>query len=341
MSGQPAPRAYLAQLLPLELRGKLDAAGGPTFLSSRTIEICLVSGYELAPPALQGILEHLIAAGNANVARFSDRLTNPPPAAAHPLDAIVLSNRLPFADRAPLRAILRDMSVMQSPTPILAIGGEVESGRSHSAELVSHYCYSQQDAVFCKFALTPTNAAESGPKEIAVDLVIQLGGTAAEVPPPPQTSNKEAWYKELANWVIGNANKSENGINRRAWVVLDGFERGILREDTFQFLVELQRLFTLGVTARRHRLIFCGFPEELVLKVGASAKKYITMPLTRDHVVEVVEMIVAAQPAIPQEDRAIVMTETLKLVLDNQVPPFKALTIVGERLRSAIERAGI
>jgi hypothetical protein len=337
---QAAPRGFLVAWIPNEVQSELDANGTPDALSKKTIEICIRSQYQLAPPALAVLLENLINFGHPELAPLRNRILHPPPApvSRDPFDAMILSNRLPFMDRGSLRSILRSMCSPNFRIPILAISGDVESGRSHSAELVAHYCFEDASRAFCKIALTDANASATGPLQVARDLVTQLGGVA---PAPPVMTNKEAWYKDLADWVVTSANLPENGARRRAWIVLDGFDNPGLREDTFAFLVELMGLFTVGLAARQHRLVFCGAPDALVVKLPHHVHPYVTDPVPETHVRAIVTEIVAAQAKIPAAERPTVVDQTMQIMLQGQALPLVSLKAVGERLGQAIIRAGI
>jgi hypothetical protein len=333
----PAPRAALAALLHETLKEELDVSGKTRTLAVQTIEICIRSDYTLTPPAIYPVVEFLVQSGRVELASLLERLKRRPPVQAGPMQARILSSRLPFADREGLRTILRDMFSIEGAEPILLVGGETQSGKSYVSELVEYCCVNSANFIFCKFAVTSKTAgADATALAVAKDLVSQLGGDPKDA--PKQTSNLEAWLPELANWVITNANTASAGV--RVWLAIDGLRQGFVLPETGRFLAELARKCTLGVAAKRHRLLLSDFSEEYAGMLPIRVKQYRTEPITLADVQAIVSEIIEAS-AFPQNDKPTLSQEALKTVLDGLSPPLSEMTILGQRLQALIARAAL
>lgn len=307
------------------------------------IGICCRSGYDLTPPALLAFLDYLLANGKQEADRLlRTRLLTPPRAASagHPLEAELLYDRLPFADRAHLRQILREMTAEDSLRKILHIEGDLGSGRSWTSQLIEFHCSRSEGLLHCEGAVTEDNGAATGPRELARDLATKLGADPSGCPPP--LSNEEAHLKELAQWVINAANEPQPHLqnNRwRVWFVFDGFNARALRDDTARFLVELARQCTSGVAARMHRVVFCEFDYDIASRIRLKVESYRTEPVSLEDLRPIVRSVIAANAAIPEADREAVIDETLRMVTENAPGPFADLSGVGARLQQIIEES--
>lgn len=331
---QNGPRALLAMLMPEELRANLQE-GPPVVLCWNAIQICVAGGYHEGKHALFRIVEFVVDSGKPDFLYLKDRLSVQPIDAGGPLEARLLRNRRPFADRAELRRLVDEMSQPTSPRSILAIAGESGSGKSYTAEFLDHYCRTQPDTLFCPLTMSRGYDAEG----MAKDLVSLMGG--ALTPFPPQHANDEAWFDELARWVSDRANAPVAGKFMRNWVLIDGSEHPDLHPHAIKFLTRLQEKFTFGATARMHRLIYCGYPQTLLSALGQKAHRYSTEAVERHHIEEVVRVILAEQPNFPVAERDHILSQTLDFVLEGQTMPLTNLRDVGARLQTVINEAGL
>lgn len=331
---QNGPRALLAMLMPESLRANLQD-GPPVVLCWNAIQICMAGGYHEGKHALFRIVEFVVDSGKPDFLSLKDRLAIEPIGAGGPLEARLLGNRRPFADRAELRRLVDEMSNPLSPRSILAISGGSGSGKSYTAELLDHYCRTQPDTLFCPLTMSPGYDAGG----MAKDLVSRMGG--ALTPFPQQHANDEAWFDELARWVSDRANAPVAGQYMRCWVVIDGSESTDLHPHAIDFLKRLQDKFASGATARMHRLIYCGYPQPLVSALGQKAHRYTTEAVERHHIEEVVRAILDAQPNFPAEERDLILSQTLDFVLEGQNLPLANLRDVGARLDTVIREAGL
>lgn len=333
------PRNYVVNLMPLPLQREMGN-GIALYLAYRAVEICEAGGYFEGRHALHDIVDHVIEfAGKPELTPLRDRLARPPVDTGGPLEARVLGNRKPFANRQQLRRLIDEMSGQGAPRPILAIAGASGSGKSYAAELIKHFCQSQEDALFCRIEITKDTVAGYGAGELAEELVSQMGGSPDPI--PPRLTNAEAWYKTLAHWVMERANTPMQGVSARCWVVIDGCERADLRPDAAGFLARLQKAFTVGFSAKRHRLVYCGYPPALVSAVGSDAHRYTTEQMEHYHIEDVLRSVIEAQENFPDAEHDQLLAETLAFVLEGQVAPLECLREVGKRLDSVIEQAGL
>jgi hypothetical protein len=339
VSGGGAPRETLAQLLHESLRSQLEVNGLPSVLASRTVDICIRSDYFLDPPALRAVLDFLMAKGQTSVARLLARLDRRLPVRAGPMEALILSSRIPFANRASLRTILREMFTIDAAEPILVIKGEKDSGKSYISELVEHICVAMDQTIFCKFALEMDEQGQDAtPLAIARDLVTQLGGDPSNY--PPLNSNPDAWFPELANWVVAHANGAANG-NARAWFVIDGLRSGVLQPETGRFLAALARKCALGIAAKRHRIVLSDFSDDHLEKLPRRMRRYVTEPITHNDIRAVVTEIIAASTMFPDAEKPALVDEALTRVLEGLTPPLSSTSLLGRRLETLIAGAGL
>lgn len=307
------------------------------------VDICARSGYDLDPPALLAFLDYLLANGRPDADRLlRARLLNPPRGLApgHPLEAELLYDRLPFANRAHLRQILRELDGAAGLKKILHIEGTPGSGRSWTSQLIEFHCARSEGHLHCEGSVTEDNGLATGPRELARDLVTKLGGDLAAC--PPEMTGEDAWIKELARWVIGAANETQPSLNnnrRRVWFVFDGFNSATLRDDTARFMVELARQCTSGVAAQLHRVVFCEFDYDVVSRIKLKVQTYRIEPVTVADLRGVIRSVLSANPQVPAADLDAVTDEALRLVTRDEPGPFADLGEIGPRLQQMIEEA--
>lgn len=324
------------------LQGQYPAGTQPILIHiQNAVDICCRSGYDETPPALLDFLDYLVTAGKQEAdALLRARLLTPPRglAAGHPLEAELLYDRLPFANRAHLRQILREMNGEASLKKILHIEGALGSGRSWTSQLIEFHCARSEGHLHCEEAVTEDNGSATDPRALAKNLATKLGADPAGC--PPQLSNEQAYLVDLAQWVITAANQPQPHLQnnrRRVWFVFDGFNSGALREDTARFLVELARLCTSGVAAQLHRVVFCEFDYDVASRIRLKVQPYRIEPVTADDLRPIIRSVVTANPQIPAADHDAVIAEALSMVTRDQPGPFVDLSEVGARLQQLIE----
>lgn len=337
--------ALMKQLLVhAELQAKYPAGTLPnmTYVEA-AIDIGCESGYALDPPVLLGFLDFLVSSGKTDAdTLLRARLLSVPRSAtaSHPLEADLLYDRLPFANRSHLRQILREMEQEAHFKKILHIRGGKGSGRSWTSQLIEFHCAQTKGHLHCEGVVSEDNGSATGPRELAKDLATKLGAEPSSC--PPALSNEDAYIVDLAQWVISVANEPQahlEGRRRRVWFVFDGFGQGIVRDDTAKFLVELARQCTGGVAAKHHRVVFCEFEFDVASRIRLKVQNYDLEPVTAADFRSVIYSAISANPNIPETDREPVTDEALKLVTGDAPGPFWDLSEIGERLRDVIEES--
>lgn len=334
---------YFCTILPSEIMAEISQSEKPGVLAGKIVESCETSGFVMEPPAMLLLLDYIEAQGKPIDASIRLIYENHSQTAAHPLDAEILVNRLPFADRTQLREIIREMAQPATARPVLVIQGEAYSGKSHCAHLIDHYCFhaaeSDGTVLFCRCDAPrrePGREAEAeaelaliGPLDIAKDFMSQLGADPDEL--PGIHTNKKKWYEELARKLFAVANR--NSV--RAWFILDGFEGKGMREDTADFLLALAQCFTSGMTPRQHRLVFCGFGHILHAVMGEKIQTYQTGPLLVSDVRSVIAKVLADKH-LSDHDRAQFIQDVMQRVTGGFIEPFARLDKIGPRLRAVV-----
>jgi len=262
----PAPRsALIVPLLTTEFpnRLRLDIQM-PRLLVQEAVRLCLSEGLLRQPTWLETLLVSLVPAV-PEVQPILARLRNPPPPPPDPLEARVLATDMPFLNRTELRKRLRVLGNPRSLKPILVVTGPHQSGKTYSEMLISHFCGGEDSLLYCHVPLQAGLEEITGAKEVASDLVAQLGRPVSSMPPP--NTNEDRWTRDLAIWVLSEAVATPQSW----WLVLDGFNRTAeqqakVRPDALKFIVHLAELVTHGIFARRCRVILLDF-DRTVLKV--------------------------------------------------------------------------
>lgn len=270
--GQISPRQFLAAgLLPRLQRD--FGEGSPGELVPRAIELVCAAAYADDPPALVHLLMSLLP-GEAAIDVIVERLRIPPPAheAMDPVDAVILVSKLPFLERSLTRTALRTFLHQRLPQqPVVVVDGEAP-GKTYTGTFVDHVLSDQHLVRPCRIELCPTQGSSTGPAELARDLMTAVGGDAFQNQPPD--TNRDRWTQDLANWVLGAANRPcpDCGSPVRWWFVLDGFTKKELRPDTRLFIVNLATTLQRGVNRERHRLILTAFDRNVLpLRPGSIA----------------------------------------------------------------------
>lgn len=283
---QASPRMFLVSALPNELRAAVGE-GEPRSLVDRVLRLCSDDGWRDTPPSMVRLLSALLV-DDPFIAAIVTRLRTKPPTTRDAFDALVLYSKLPFLDRRPTRATLRDFLLERRPKqPVLVINGARRAGKSYIAEFVDHVLHDQPNVQHCRIPIEEQQGASVGPVELASDMVTGMGGDPTSA--PEQNPDPDRWAKEIANWVISVANSSP--INW--WFVLDGFNVGELRAETQLLIVKLARSLLTGVARDRHRLILIDFNRaSLPLQPGLIAD-HVTGPIPHAEVLAAVTEVIA------------------------------------------------
>jgi hypothetical protein len=256
LGGVGAVRANLLGALPNHLQLRLPEGLLPSLLITKAIDLCIEDGYKSQPPVLYHFLRTLLP-HNGRLLPVLARLKVPPPAAAVALadafDAVLLDTRLPFLGRQTARSYLRALMEASPRQPIVVINGRSHSGKTYTTELIRHArCY-HSGVLLCHVEIGEKEGASAGPRELASDIITQLGGNMNDLPERNST-NLERWAKDLSNWIINTAEKWQ-----RSWIVLDGFNNSEVRADTRRLIVNLASAMIRGAALAKHRLILMDY----------------------------------------------------------------------------------
>lgn len=287
LSTKEQPRSALCSVMPVEFAHDLKIFTETRFLVTDAVGICIADQYTHNPAWLVVLITALLA-DNPKVAPVLTRLSNPPPpaAAADPLDALLLTTDAPFLSRAELRQTLKVLRQPGSAKPILVVTGPRWSGKTYSTELIDDFCRSRNSLILCQVTLSPRQEKIIGAREIASDLVAQLGPRRNEM--PPVNTNEDRWAQELATWVLTEA----VGQPGDWWFVLDGFNGPEVRPDALKFIAHLADQVTRGVFARRCRVILLNFDRTgLSVQPSRILLEAIKPPVEPDEVEDCVEVI--------------------------------------------------
>jgi len=256
LGGAGAVRANLLGALPTHLQLQLAEGLLPGPLITRAIDICIEDGYNSQPPVLCRFLRTLLP-NNGRLAPVLVRLKGPPPAATVALvdafDAVLLDTRLPFLGRQSARNYLRALMQASPRQPIVVINGRSDSGKTYTTELIRHARRYHTNVLLCHVEVCEEEGASAGPRELASDIITQLGGNVNDVP-ERNVTNLERWAKDLANWIVNTAEKWP-----RSWIVLDGFNNSEVRSDTRRLIVHLANAMVKGAALAKHRLILIDY----------------------------------------------------------------------------------
>lgn len=260
--------------------GQSLAAGTPQQMVIDCVRMCQADGWRHDPPWLVLLIEIMpVDVVDNKLAQVRDRLRVKPPAGPDPLLATVLDNGTPFVNRQPLR---RHLSRLVTPAanlkPILVLRGGAKSGKSYSTEFIDHFSVHHTEATLaCRVSLRAGAELETGPQEVAVELVRAMGRTLLDK--PPANTNQKLLVQQLASWVLNEAVHT----NKQCWLLLDNFEGSHLRPDTRDFVVALADAVTTGIFRERCRLFLIGFDSSvLTVDPGRIGEERIAAPVKLD-----------------------------------------------------------
>ena len=248
------------------LNGFLGTAFSSDLISGSAAEIvkdamrlCLVDRWNNTPPWMVRLIN--VVDGQLQTPKLleiRERVRVEPPAPPNRVLATVLDNGTPFVNRSLLRTRLQRLASASAATrPILVVNGAPQSGKSYSTQYINHFSILQPPAtptITYRYELRAGMELETGPEEVATELVGSMGRTFDRK--PPQTTNQKLYVRQLALWVL---NEAVQNATQQHWIVLDNFQGEKLRPDTRDFVVALADRVTNGVFPKQCRLILIGF----------------------------------------------------------------------------------
>jgi len=329
LQGQAALRVTAVAFLPPYLQQRVPDNLLPPMLARLVIELCIEDAYANSPPTLIKLVTGLVGA-DPRIATIMTRAAVPPPAGPDPYAASILRNGMPFLGRTALRAHTKTLAGPGRVRPVVIVNGIINSGKSYSGDFLDHICGLQPGVRFSRNVLKEKQGHATGAAELARDLMTDVGGDPASLPPravnvDADTSNLDRWTVELANGVIAQANRS----NSRWWFILDGYNKTELREDTKFFIVNFVLRLQAGV-AMQHRLILIDFDRTLLAIPPGLIAPDITETIPHGLVQGFVQEMTALR-ATPLD-----WQQLSSGVLDGLPDPVVDLTMLGDRLNNLV-----
>lgn len=301
VASDTTPRQTLISFLPADVAMEVEEGLKPQVLVERVLVLCEQDGWRRTPPLLSTLIAGLLG-DSGRIPELIARLATPPraPAAPDPFSATVLDTGQPFLDRLATRSILKTWTELMPLQQVMVVEGPSGTGKTYTNEyvrhLVRHVVTTSADVRTVLVAFDREQAASVGPREVAKDLVWNMGGDPDEV--PEADTNAAALVKQLVSWVFRTANK--DGL--RWWFVLDGFRSSRplevpgwqLREDTREFVVTFVRGLTNGINAARHRLLLPDFERALLPLPPGSVGLDKTCSVPKASIRSLIEAVIAA-----------------------------------------------
>lgn len=270
------------------LRNNLNT-GEPLVVVWRSLQLCNDQGDTVALIRLLRLV-----AMKQGISEIIDRLLRPLPQAPAPPDPFeqpLMVTRAPFLARLRTRAALKALLTQAPLQPFVVVNGLPKLGKTYTSQFVGHVLHGRNDALHCVVELEPNTGAAVGPLELTRELVASMGGRMDfDV---PINTNREAWYKELINWIVST------GINsgQKWWLVLDGFNRQELRSDTQDLIVRFAKRITNGLPQQRFRLILLDFDHTLLPVPPGMIMVDKLAPIPKSAVSEFIDMVFGSSVA--------------------------------------------
>ncbi|MEX2233631.1 MAG: hypothetical protein WD824_15815 [Cyclobacteriaceae bacterium] len=326
VQGLDTPRQSLvAPFLNTHIPGSLGQ-GTPRELVTKIISLCIGDSWNNTPPLLITLIDSFdLKILNQEIAKICDRIGSPPPAGLNLLQVSIINNATPFVNRVALRTKLEGFeSAAADAQPILIITGDTKSGKSYSSNYIDHFSHVRQTVITCKVELDPDLALETGPEQVARDLVTMMGRPLGSM--PSAVTNLKLYAKQLASWVLHEAVQG----NAKYWFVLDNFIGEKLREDTKAFLIALSDKITTGVFRQRCRLILLGFEKSiLTVEPGKICEDTVT-PYDKTDIAKFIDEIRDRCPVKPDP------TTLEKKIFDNLPNDETKMSELNQRSRALI-----
>jgi hypothetical protein len=103
-------------------------------------------------------------------------------------DATLLDTRVPFLGRAVVRSYFRALLQPFPRQPIVVINGRSASGKTYTTELIQHARRCHANVLPCHVEIREKQGVSVGPRELASDIITQLGGNLKELPERDSTN---------------------------------------------------------------------------------------------------------------------------------------------------------
>lgn len=247
-------------------------------LISNAIRLCIDDAYNSHPPALARLLE-IIRDRDPRIPLLIARINNPPQPVGgqnyDPFLANILFTKLPFLERSSTRTALRALLQLAPRQPFVVINGLSKSGKSYTAQFISHVLLERRQPMSCLISVPAGGGVGVGPSALARDLVARMGGDLSTQ--PPKDTNLERWYEELVSWITAPGIKDDVVW----WIVLDGFNRAELRDDTRVLIAKLAARLTNAKPQRLFRLILLDFDHTALPVTPGLISVEVTQPIPK------------------------------------------------------------
>jgi hypothetical protein len=301
-------------------------AGTPEELARFALSLCLEDGYQSTPPAIVGLLS-LIEMLDPQIPVIIKRVQVPPPNPPDIFDAVILDTKEPFLARKNTRTNLKLLLAPRPLRPVVLINGLTGTGKTHTSAFIEHVLREKLQVQHCIVSFSDEQGLTIGPKELASDILTQLGGDPRSIGTP--CTNNDRWAQELANCIIAE------GAKRPVtwWVVLDKFRGPNFRTDTQHFIRTLASAFVVGLAQQQFRLILFDFDSSALTIPPSKVADETTTPIP---IAEVTQCIDQATPGLSAGERQSLVSRVLQDIPD----PMVDLRVVGARLREVIKLTG-
>jgi hypothetical protein len=240
----------VAPLDPLFARTIPEVPVVATLAAARVLQLCIEDGWNRQPPSVVRFLSLLPLDSTAE--KIIQRLQKPPDPGDDLDLASLLSTDEPFLNRAKLRAKLKILERQDAPKPILIVTGDSLSGKSYSAGYVEDFCLRRPHISVSRQRLFLGTAWPTC-SDLACDIVSSMGRPRTNV--PPQNTNADRWPRDLANWVLFEANQTPYNW----WFLFDGFDSPNVTKDCRAFINFLADSVTSGIYVKKYRVILLGY----------------------------------------------------------------------------------
>lgn len=253
------------------------------------VRICIDDGWNHDPMWMQLLLETFqLPLIDGKINQIWEKARHRPPPAPDPLSSTILFNGTPFLNRQKLRTQLNRLeSVAGNAQPILVVNGGEKTGKSYSLNYIEYFCDTRQSIVPCPIIIDPGTEFDTGPVDVASNLVNMMGFLPLDIPQP--NTNQKKYTADLAMWVL---TKAATLPDKQHWFILDNFNIDGLRTDTRDLLITLSELITKGVFPRRCRLIIIGFDRaHLTVEPGRVEEEVVQASTTEDIDITIAEIL--------------------------------------------------
>lgn len=174
--------------------------------------------------------------------------TMPP---SDPTAAAILRGGLPFLDRAHLRTSVRSL-LSWGRAGILVVNGPPQSGKSYTAEFISHVAAETGEFNVARLTLDATEAHRYESADLALALAARMGRSSDTLPALDEPGPRH--NLTLVDWLLSSLWEREKDW----WWILDGFSNDGLPLHTRNFLELIIRRVGEGSPAH---LVLLDFPD--------------------------------------------------------------------------------